>query len=205
MQFAPTNLNDYALSIYEANKVKGFWIKEPNYVQNLVLIQSEMYEALEADRKSLFAKDVFKCLDRLDQEDYASCFEEEVKNTWEDELADVVIRLLDMAAGFGLYISNNYMSTSLHFWGNQHDSLGLLQRENYSFHACLLEFGYIVNKIVEREVQSRAQNRILEDGINELLAFTIAVCSYHNVDVWMHVKLKLAYNRTRAYKHGKQY
>ncbi len=205
MLFAPTDINKYAASIYTANKEKGFWIGEKNYIEKLVLIHSEMYEALEADRKARSAANVEKCLDLLDKDGFAEAFVEHVKDSIEDELADVVIRVLDMAGGFELFLKNNYTAPSLHFWDEQHDSLNLLQREFMSFQACVLEFGNIVNRIVRAEVQTRAIDKILERGLNELLEFVLAMSNHFRIDLWMHVKLKLAYNTTRAHKHGKRY
>ena len=47
-----TNLNEISKQVYEANKLKGFDVKNENLGQTLMLIVSELSEALEALRKN---------------------------------------------------------------------------------------------------------------------------------------------------------
>lgn len=63
-------------------KVKGFWDKERNVGEMLMLITSELGEAIEAHRHGQFGL--------------------EKKDTFEDELADTAIRLFDMCGGLGI-------------------------------------------------------------------------------------------------------
>lgn len=99
--------------IHENAKAKGFWDKERNIGEMLMLIVSEVSEAMEADRKDHFydpetrykkGKDLTKngsrwAFDIVDSSDEAWCnwFGTEVKNTFEDELADAMIRIMDLA------------------------------------------------------------------------------------------------------------
>lgn len=91
------DLNELASQIYEANKAKGFWDKERNVGEVLMLIVSEIGEACEAHRKGR----------KADLEAYDSMnasFAESIKDTFEDELADAVIRILDYCGGTGIDI-----------------------------------------------------------------------------------------------------
>lgn len=94
------NLNDLAKRVFEANKAKGFWDKERNVGELLMLTTSELGEAMEAHRKGRFAK--IHLIEHLQMEGYTwkdspvsfkSAFEEGVKDTFEDEIADAMIRL----------------------------------------------------------------------------------------------------------------
>jgi NTP pyrophosphatase (non-canonical NTP hydrolase) len=67
---------------HEIAREKGFWDKERNIGELLMLIVSELGEALEAHRKNQTGM--------------------MQKDTFEDELADVFIRLFDMCAGLGI-------------------------------------------------------------------------------------------------------
>jgi NTP pyrophosphatase (non-canonical NTP hydrolase) len=107
------NLNEIGKEIHENAKAKGFWDKERNLGEMLMLIVSEVSEAMEADRKDSYydpesryrkGKDMTKngskwAFDIVDSnpEAWGNWFSVEVKNTFEDELADVAIRLLDLA------------------------------------------------------------------------------------------------------------
>ena len=85
-------LNELAQEIYQNNKEKGFWDKERNVGEMLMLVTSELGEAMEAHRKGRFAS-----LEAY--EEFSEDFEDAIKDTFEDEIADAIIRLLDMCGG----------------------------------------------------------------------------------------------------------
>lgn len=100
-------LNKLSLEIHENAKSKGFFESEKNIGEMLCLIHSEVSEALEADRKSHYAVESWNLrnnidLDNLDSTSEKQYFKQEfevsVKNSFEDELADVIIRVLDLCA-----------------------------------------------------------------------------------------------------------
>ena len=107
-----TGLNNAATQIHTATRNKGFWDSERETGTLLMLCVSELAEALEADRKDRFAN-----LSRFDEmmervQDYkrddfrmdkeALYFQENIKDTFEDELADTVIRILDLCGARGI-------------------------------------------------------------------------------------------------------
>ncbi|MEI2422137.1 hypothetical protein V6O07_17795, partial [Arthrospira platensis SPKY2] len=53
-------LNESARIIHKNNKEKGFWDTEKNVGELLMLVVSELGEAMEAHRKSNFTPDLFK-------------------------------------------------------------------------------------------------------------------------------------------------
>lgn len=98
--------------IHENARSKGFYEKERNIGEFLMLIVSEVAEAMEADRKenrfnNIHWPDRCSIMDIIDGKVYAdtgtieeirnNTFETHVKNTFEDEIADSVIRLFDLA------------------------------------------------------------------------------------------------------------
>lgn len=120
-------LNELSKVIHDIAKSKGFWDKPSETGTLLMLVTSELSEALEADRKGKYAD-----MQRFSEDSvymkgsFVNSFEECIKDTFEDELADSLIRILDIAAS-------------------------------------------------------------------------------RNIDIQEHVLLKLKYNQTRSYKHGKKY
>ena len=90
-------LNESAQIIFQNNKEKGFWDKERNVGEMLMLVVSELGEAMEAHRKGLMTTNEDWLL-------YAATgdFKSTIKDKFEDEIADAIIRLLDMAAGLGI-------------------------------------------------------------------------------------------------------
>ena len=90
-------LNKLATEIHENAKSKGFFDSQKNIGEMLCLIHSEVSEALEADRIDKHCSK--KSINYLDEIEWSeSHFVTNIKNTFEDELADVVIRVLDLCA-----------------------------------------------------------------------------------------------------------
>lgn len=120
------NLTELSNKIFEANKEKGFWdlrvmatneangndssemssfIRSTIRDQLLMLVVSELGEAVEAARKGRF------CLYNApapempeDDERFQIDFRNYVKDTFEDEIADAIIRLLDLCGGLSIDI-----------------------------------------------------------------------------------------------------
>lgn len=91
-------INELAKQIHENAKNKGFWDKEANVGEKLMLIVSEVAEAMEADRKgNFYDKEINFVAHNQTNAFFESVFEQHCKNTFEDELADAVIRILDLA------------------------------------------------------------------------------------------------------------
>jgi NTP pyrophosphatase (non-canonical NTP hydrolase) len=76
---------------------KGWHEEDLNVPVKLCLIHSEVSEAMEADRKNRFCTTHEKNIPF--SKDF---FEESIKDTFADELADVVIRVCDLAEAKGI-------------------------------------------------------------------------------------------------------
>lgn len=199
------NINQLAKEIYQANQQKGFWPANRSSAEVLVLVQSELFEALEAHRKSKYAQNVTICLDKKVSEDFVEYFTTNIKDSFEDELADTIIRILDMAGAWDIELENNYLIPSLHNWANQHKSLKLMQREHFSFQSCVLEFSYLISQVIQQTLQTTTPELALAKGTNDLLSLTLAIAQHFRVKIEPYITLKLAYNKTREQQHGKKY
>lgn len=102
-------LNKLAQQVHQNAIDKGFFDKEKNIGEMLCLIHSEVSEALEADRKeqfyigdidALIGGDIYP---ERDDENFKRGFEScGIKNSFQDELADIIIRVMDLAAYKGI-------------------------------------------------------------------------------------------------------
>ena len=109
------NLNELRDRAYKTACDHGFHDEELSNEHCLCLVISELMEAVEADRKGRLGK---KCKSRfemdynrypalVEEEKRFKCsFEKNVKDTLPDELADAVIRLLDLAGLRGIDLSD---------------------------------------------------------------------------------------------------
>lgn len=104
-----TEIKKLMQEIHENNVNKGFWEDKEtkNVGEVLMLCVSELSEALEAHRKGRFADVVQFNQDRQStpfHEESATieAFKRNIKDTFEDEIADTVIRLFDLSEGFGI-------------------------------------------------------------------------------------------------------
>lgn len=120
-------INKLSKEIHENAKNKGFYEGEKNIGEMLCLIHSEVSEALEADRKGRYTKsNIFAVNGWTSDGDFTHSFKENVKDTFEDELADIVIRVMDLAAFKGVNLEEHisakirYNSTREHKHGKKY-------------------------------------------------------------------------------------
>lgn len=114
-------LNELSKQIHENAKSKGFYEKEKNIGEMLCLIHSEVSEALEAVRINKYYSNCCEeqkwFIKGMADKNYGATFNDDlvfkeqfekmVKNSFEDELADVVIRVLDLCAFKGIDIESH--------------------------------------------------------------------------------------------------
>jgi len=152
---------------------QGFW-ENPNLLEKKMLIISELGEAIEAHRKGRVC--VMNGMSRENMErfhiEYPKAFKDDfltfVKDTYEDELADVVLRIWDYMEYKGY---NQIQPQPAKICENIGEAL---------YHVTL---------------------SIVEANFN--LALDLLYGLSPNMD-W-HIRMKMAYNKTRPHKHGKSY
>jgi NTP pyrophosphatase (non-canonical NTP hydrolase) len=104
-------INQLAARIHARNIDKGFFDKPKNIGEMLCLIHSEVSEALEADRKgSHFSGAIQGVNGWASDEDFINSFTTHVKGTFEEEMADIFIRVLDMCAYKGINLEQHVIA-----------------------------------------------------------------------------------------------
>jgi NTP pyrophosphatase (non-canonical NTP hydrolase) len=110
-------LNNLSEAIYQENKAKGFWPLNRNVGEALMLIVSELAEGIEAHRAGRHAnieeyENVFQSI-ATEQADpsgdlaHECAFKAHIKDSFEDEMADAIIRILDLCGGLGIDIGKH--------------------------------------------------------------------------------------------------
>ena len=175
------NLNELKDRAYSIAKAHGWHEQELSDEHCLMLIITEISEAVQADRDNRHADiEAFKKYE--DRIDFKENFERQVKNTVEDELADVVIRCLDLA---GLRQFDLSMVREIK------DSIEELKPDVLFSEVC-----YNISGIVT------AESDTVETRICAALAVVIKYCEGKGIDLDFFVEQKMKYNELRSYKHG---
>ena len=188
-------LNRYAKDCHQRSEAKGFWDGTHTVGHCLMLAFGELHEAIEADRIGKWAKltpEAVKNLRVVSDGAFTKAFLWFVKDRVEDEIADAVIRLLDLL-GWMLKdraLSETEVATDLgvsafYIAGEMTlaDALWPILQE-----ACCLCGKYAHRYAILYAIKSL-----------ELL------CDHLGIDLMVHIELKLKYNATRTAKHGKKY
>jgi len=191
-------LNDLAKQIHQNAKDKGFWDNPRNTGELFMLIISEASEALEAHRKVRKADLKQFALPHngnvTDEQWFKISFENCIKDTTADEIADVVIRILDYCASQEIEIKPALLSTTI------------VSLDSDNFGAALFQ----ICGEIQRAGEYALTNDIWEiakskDNIHSALALIIQLCEREEIDLLKHIELKMRYNATRERMHGKAY
>lgn len=152
-----------------------------NIGELLMLIISELGEALEAHRKNRFAD--FDNFDKLIEQgsNKTSCFEMCIKDTFEDEISDVFIRLFDLCGYLGIE--------------------PILQEDGFSYFANVGELLFSITKEITNYTYTTSGNI----WAGYVFTYLLSLCDGLHINIEKHIEAKMKYNLTRKYKHGKEY
>ena len=158
----------------------GFWNDQHDIRHYLMLVITELAEAVQAYRKNRFAdRNEYEKLvkERGCAEDTA--FLQSIKDTFEDEMADTCIRLMDLAGRSDVEFPDDY------------DSLGFLDEKDIT--------------IVLFKAIFFMQNAIYYCDAGELVMYFIRLSETLGIDIEWHIRQKMAYNKSRPYLHGNKF
>lgn len=166
------------------------------------LVITELAEVVEADRKGLRAdmnKYNFMVNDHslLETPNYLMyAFNESIKGSIEEELADVVIRLLDYAGVRDIYLNRNMtdfeLEVEINATAHSHCFRHLTE---YLCFACVNQ----IKKIVEGNPFDK------EFYIYNMIVDAFAIAKNMGIDLLPFIEIKMEYNKLREKKHGKKY
>lgn len=166
-----------AKRIHANAQSKGFWDDGFGVYHYLMLVITELSEAVEAHRKGNWAdRELFE-IDGGDRE----AFERYIKDSIEDELADAYIRLLDLAEHLGMDLGED-------------EEPSYIPYQNLSF----TESIFYITRLISSDICDKSRIRSTIDCLD---GFGLHL----GVDLAWHVKAKVVYNEARPRLHGKKY
>ena len=179
----PERLAKLQQRIWEIATAHG-WHEQPiPTAQYCGLVMAEMAEAIEADRNGRRA-DMESFNERMSNLDGSDeCFKEMykryIKGSIEEEFADVVIRVLDMAQE----VHGDRMRWQGYYpWGQ-------VYHEDKSF---IENAWYFIREVLNWGTMN----------ISDSVSFMFDWAQDLGIDLWQHIEWKMKYNELRPYKHG---
>lgn len=109
-------MNGLASVVHKIAAEKGYYDKPLDLGRHLAYIHGEVSEAVEAERRDKFAEDadsaqkLVQIMDGLSDEDFMTIYTRDIKGSFEEEMADIVICTLAMAGWLKLDIHNHVLA-----------------------------------------------------------------------------------------------
>ena len=155
----------------------GFWDEEHDIRHYLMLVITELAEAVQAYRKNRFAdRDKYEKLVRESGCTEDTAFLLRVKDTFEDEMADACIRLMDLAGQSYAVLTDDFVFEDL---AEQEITVTLFKAIFFM------------------------QNMM--NHIGSLVMYLIRLSEALGIDIEWHIRQKMAYNKSRPYLHGNKF
>ena len=181
------NLNELRDEAYSVAKANGWHEQEHRDEHYLMLIITEIAEAVQADRsgKWAFVESYHERLGWYDEKKKGwehqkmLAYKYHIKNSVEDELADVIIRLLDFAGLKGIDVETFDVDMANRYFPEE------------CFYIC--------------KILSDAYGELRPMAVSYIISEMMAYCASKGIDIIWFIQKKMEYNKTRPYKHGKAY
>lgn len=188
------NLNGLRDQAYKTACEHGFHDEELSNEHLLMLVITELAEAVEADRKGKVAQRMmFEMNCDTPHEDpthhWCFCFDQFIKDSVPDELADAVIRLLDLAGlrGIDIDFSKKWIE----------ELCDACEDESFT------ESIYAICNIHSKHTLLYSQT--INSTVKYMIASIWGLAEYLNIDIAWHIEQKMKYNELREKMHGKKY
>ncbi|WP_301704125.1 hypothetical protein [uncultured Parabacteroides sp.] len=189
-------LNELRNRAYKTAREHGFHDEELSNEHLLCLVISELMEAIEADRKGkYFPIDEIEEYNNLQKDKFCiPVFKNYIKDTVEDELADVVIRLLDLAGLRDIDLSA--LQEPLFDKFN-------INPEFISWKFQLKEMSFTERIFFLCSIFSSGEG--IEDIVRSAILTIFLNADILGIDLLWHIDQKMKYNELRPAMHGKKY
>lgn len=177
------DLNKLRDRAYKTACEHGFHDKEYSDEHWLMLVITEIAEAVQADRKNKHADiEYFKEHDAENSNAFKYYFETCIKESIEDELSDIVIRLLDFAGLIGIDLSNRFIMYYVVSGKNT------FTENMYHIIRDIANYKYTIEELANYSIRQ-----------------VVRVAEIYHIELFQYIEWKMKYNELRPYKNGKEY
>lgn len=187
-----TNWESVSLKTLNLAKSKGYH-NPPNFTLDRLMIISELFELMQADRKDKRAeRSVFDMkLDKYKGQNPAPWFEEHIKDTLEYELADCFLRIAGFTALYGLDI------VGINKWLKPLKKDAFIGLMELSHLPSKPDIPHLISDTLIRVEKYRSRQ---DGGILEILFSLSIIVTGFEIDLEYFVNIKSQYNEQRKFK-----
>lgn len=182
----------------------GFYPDNTDITTALMLIITEMAEAVQADRHNRHGS-----IEDYESEiqmgrDIPTAYKNSLEGTVESEFADIAIRILSLLGwmksniliklGSDSILSDKYEVAKIQYKVQNTINKGSIAKDLYR-----------LNGHFSRFVDNESCSWFVSDTLQEILMRVFAIAHNYNIDLMEHIRLKMKYNESRPYLHGCKY
>lgn len=182
----------------------GFYPDNTDITTALMLIITEMAEAVQADRHNRHGSIEYYESEIQMGRDIYTAYKNTLEGTVESEFADVGIRILSLLGWMNSKIpikinSNSVLSDEYEIGRIQYTIQNKIHRSNIA-----ADLYRLIGKF-SLFVDNESSYWFVSKTLQNILMRTFAIAHNHNIDLMEHIKLKMKYNESRPYLHGCKY
>lgn len=182
----------------------GFYPEDTDISTALMLIITEMSEAVQADRKNRHGS-----IEDYESEiqmgrDFPTAYKNALEGTVESEFADIAIRILSLLGWINSKTpiklkSDNILADEYEIGKIQYKIQNTINKGSIAKDLFRLigRFSWLID--------NESCSWFVSDTIQGILMRVFAIAHNHNIDLMEHIKLKMKYNESRPYLHGCKY
>lgn len=182
----------------------GFYTENTEIETALMLIITEMAEAVQADRKNRHGS-----IEDYESEiqmgrDIPTAYKNSLEGTVESEFADIAIRILSLLGWMNSKTSIKLKSDSS--LADKYEVTKIQCRvQNIINKGSIAKDLYRLNRDFGNFVDNESCTWFVSDTLQDILMKVFAIAHNNNIDLMEHIKLKMQYNESRPYLHGCKY
>lgn len=187
------NWDSIGIEAIKIAKSKGYH-QSLNFTVDRLMVISELFEILEAHRKNKFADYQTFEMKKAKYQTYNQMpwFEEHIKDTVEDEIADFMLRASGFCQLYNIRLNKHFPYLS-----------GLCENVKDG----LTNLSYICQERIDLpetlsyclEAVSKNKSRI-DGGVLEAISYLAIIIEYYTIDIEYFISIKNEYNRERIFK-----
>lgn len=182
----------------------GFYPENTEIEIALMLIITEMAEAVQADRHNLHGS-----IEDYESEiqmgrDIPTAYKNSLEGTVESEFADIAIRILSLLGWMNskkpiIFNRDSFLADKYEVAKIQYNVQNLINKGS------IAKDLYRLNGHFSRFVDNESCSWFVSDTLQDILMRVFALAQNNNIDLMEHIKLKMKYNESRPYLHGCKY